>query len=95
MGPRPFYDIVSMLESLQDSSKTSNGLLGSQAGSIKASDHKRLSTSRMLNSFSFTIPQVLAKKGNGSEILAASYDKWKSNDGPTEVVEIIRKSMES
>ena len=92
--PDCFYDIVSMLEALQDSSKTSDDLLGSQAGSIKAG-HKGLSTSRMLNSFSVTIPQVLAKKGNGSEISAASYDKWKSNDGRTGVVEIIRKSMES
>jgi hypothetical protein len=93
-SPDCFYDIVSMLESLQDTSKTSDDLLGSQAGSIKAR-HKGLSTSRMLNSFSVTIPQVLAKKGSGSEIAAASYDKWKSHDGRTGVVEIIRKSMES
>jgi hypothetical protein len=83
-----------MLEALQDSSKTSDDLLGSQAGSIKAG-HKGLSTSRMLNFFSVTIPQVLAKKGNGSEIAAAAYDKWKSHDGRTGVVEVIRKSMES
>jgi hypothetical protein len=92
--PDFFYDVVSMLEAIQDSSKTSDEMLGSQAGSIKAG-HKGLSASRMLNSFCVTIPQVLGKKGNGSEIAAASYDKWKSHDGRTGVVEIVRKSMEN
>jgi hypothetical protein len=92
--PDYFFDVISMLEALQDSSKMSDDLLGSQAGSIKAG-HKGLSASRMLNSFSVTIPQVLAKKGSGTEIVALSYDKWKSHDGRTGVVEIIRKAMES
>jgi hypothetical protein len=92
--PDFFYDVVSMLEAIQDSSKTSDEMLGSQAGSIKAG-HKGLSASRMLNSFCVTVPQVLAKKGNGTEIYAASYDKWKSHDGRTGVVEAVRKSVEN
>jgi hypothetical protein len=92
--PDYFYDIISMLEALQDSSKTSDDLLGSQAGSIKAG-HRGLSASRMLNSFSVTIPQVLAKKGSGTEISALTYEKWKSHDGRTGVVEIVRKAMDS
>jgi hypothetical protein len=92
--PDYFYDVISMLEALQDSSKTSDDLLGSQAGSIKAG-HRGLSASRMLNSFSVTIPQVLAKKGSGTEISALTYEKWKSHDGRTGVVEIVRKAMDS
>jgi hypothetical protein len=82
-----------MLEALQDSEKIPDEMLGSQAGS--KAGHKGLSASRMLNSLCVTIPQVLAMKGNGSEIHVASYNKWKSHDGRAEVVEVIRKSMET
>jgi hypothetical protein len=62
-------------------------MLGSQAaGSIKAGHHKGLSMSWMLNSFGIMIPQVLAKKGNGSKYpsmtngraMTAALVQWKS-----------------
>jgi hypothetical protein len=93
-----FPDVVSMLEAVQDSSKTSDEMLGLQAGSIKAG-HKGLSASRMQIQFRVIIPQVLAKKGNGTEIYAASYEKRKSHDGQTGdvpgVVEVVPKSVKN
>jgi hypothetical protein len=69
-------------------------MLGSRVGSIKAG-HKGMSASRMLNSFCMKILQVLAKKGNGSELHVVSYNKWKCHDGRTGMVEVIHKSIET
>jgi hypothetical protein len=92
--PDHFFDLVSMVEAIQDASKSSDKLLAVQAGSIKAG-HKGLGASRMLNSFSVTIPQVLAKTiDGGTEIYAVTYEKWRSRDGCTGVVEVIRKAMD-
>jgi hypothetical protein len=59
--PDYFYDVISMLEALQDSSKMPDDLLGLQAGLIKAG-RRGLSISRMLNSFSVTTPRCSLRK---------------------------------
>jgi hypothetical protein len=89
-----FFDVTSMLESLQDSGRTSDETLDSQALSRKA-NHRSVSAARMLNSFGVAVPQVMNKKNSLEPFSAAmTYEKWKSNDGRSGIVESIRKSLQ-
>jgi hypothetical protein len=89
-----FFDVTSMLESLQDSGRTSDEALDSQALSRKA-NHRSVSAARMLNSFGVSVPQVMNKKNNSEPFsLVLTYAKWKSNDGRSGLVESIRKSLQ-
>jgi hypothetical protein len=88
-----FFDVTSMLESLQDSGRTSDETMDSQAISHKA-NHRSVSAARMLNSFQVNVPQVMNKKNNPDPFsLVPNYVKWKSNDGRSGLVENIRKSL--
>jgi hypothetical protein len=88
-----FFDVTSMLESLQDSGRTSDEAMDSQALSRKA-NHRSVSAARMLNSFQVNVPQVMNKKNNPDPFsVVPNYSKWKSNDGRTGLVETIRKSL--
>jgi hypothetical protein len=89
-----FFDVTSMLESLQDSGRTSDETMDSQALSRKA-NHRSVSAARMLNSFGVAVPQVMNKKNQPEPFsLVSSYEKWKSNDGRSGLVESIRKSLQ-
>jgi hypothetical protein len=89
-----FFDVTSMLESLQDSGRSSDETLDSQAAARKA-NHRSVSASRMLNSFGILVPQIMNKKNNETAFSQVpSYDKWKSNDGLTGLVETIYKKLE-
>jgi hypothetical protein len=89
-----FFDVTSMLESLQDSGRTSDETLDSQALSRKA-NHRSVSAARMLNSFGVAIPQVMNKKNSLDPFsVAPTYEKWKSHDGRSGIVESIRKSLQ-
>jgi hypothetical protein len=89
-----FFDVTSMLESLQDSGRTSDEALDSQALSCEA-NHCSVRAARMLNSFGVLIPQVMNKKNNSEPFsLMLSCAKWKSNDGRSGLVESIRKSLQ-
>jgi hypothetical protein len=82
-----------MLESLQDSGRTSDEAMDSQALSRKV-NHRSVSAARMLNSFQVNVPQVMNKKNNPDPFsVVPNYSKWKSNDGRTGLVETIRKSL--
>jgi hypothetical protein len=83
-----------MLESLQDSGRTSDETLDSQALSRKA-NHRSVSAARMLNSFGVSVPQVVNKKSDQEPFLVVlMYAKWKSNDGRSGLVVSIRKSLQ-
>jgi hypothetical protein len=89
-----FFDVTSMLESLQDSGRTSDETLDSQALSRKA-NHQSVSAACMLNSFGVSVPQVMNKKSNQEPFsVVPTYAKWKSNDGHSGLVESIRKSLQ-
>lgn len=89
-----FFDVTSMLESLQDSGRTSDETMDSQAISRKA-NHRSVSAARMLNSFAVSVPQVMNKRNNPEPFaLVSTYSKWKSNDGRSGLVETIRKSLQ-
>jgi hypothetical protein len=86
-----FFDVTSMLESLQDAGRISDESMDSQALSPKA-NHRSVIAARMLNSFSVSVPQVMNKKNSQEPFsLIPSYDKWRSNNGRTGMVESIRK----
>jgi hypothetical protein len=90
-----FFDVTSMLESLQDSGRASDEAMDSQAISRKANHHS-VSAARMLNSFGVSVPQVMNKKNNPEPFaLVPNYSKWKSNDGRSGLVESIRKQLQS
>jgi hypothetical protein len=99
VGPDPgtyefFFDVTSMLESLQDAGRSSDEAMDSQAISRKA-NHRSISAARMLNSFGVSIPQVMNKKNHPEPFsLVQSYDKWKTNDGRSGLVEKIRKALQ-
>jgi hypothetical protein len=87
-----FFDVTSMLESLQDAGRTSDESMDSQALSRKA-NHRSVSAARMLNSFSVSVPQLMNKKNIQEPFsLIPSYEKWRSNNGRTGMVESIRKT---
>jgi hypothetical protein len=87
-----FFDVTSML---QDSGRTSDEAMDSQAISRKANHHS-VSAARMLNSFGVSVPQVMNKKNNPEPFaLVPNYSKWKSNDGRSGLVESIRKQLQS
>lgn len=89
-----FFDVTSMLESLQDSGRTSDEAVDSQALSRKA-NHRFVSAARMLNSFGVSVPQVMNKKNSLKPFsLVPSCAKWKSNDGQSGFVKTIRKSLQ-
>jgi hypothetical protein len=89
-----FFDVVSMLESLQDSGRTSDEAMDSQAISRKANHHS-VSAARMLNSFGVSVPQVMNKRNNPEPFaLVPNHSKWKSNDGRSGLVESIRKQLQ-
>jgi hypothetical protein len=89
-----FFDVTSMLESLQDSGQSSDKMLDSQAAARKA-NHRSVSASRMLNSFGILVPQIMNKKNSETAFSQVpSYDKWKSDDGLTGLVETIYKKLE-
>jgi hypothetical protein len=89
-----FFDVTSMLESLQDAGRTSDEYMDSQALSRKA-NHRSVSAARMLNSFSASVPQVMNKKNSQEYFsLIPSYEKWRSNNGRTGMVESIRKNLQ-
>jgi hypothetical protein len=84
-----FFGVTPMLESLQDSGRTSDETLDSQAISRRAHHHS-ISAARMLNSFGVSIPQVMNKKNSLEPFsLVATYAKWKSNDNRLGLVESI------
>lgn len=89
-----FFDVASMLESLQDSGRTSDETMDSQALSRKA-NHRTVSPATMLNSFGVSVPQVMNKKHKPKPFsLVPSYGKWKSNDGCSGLVKSIRKALQ-
>jgi hypothetical protein len=89
-----FFDVTSMLESLQNSGRTSDEAMDSQAVSRKA-NHCSVSAARMLNSFGISVPQVMNRKHNSGPLsLVPNYAQWKSNDGRSGLVESIRKSLQ-
>jgi hypothetical protein len=88
-----FFDATSMLEALQDSGRTSDETLDSQALSRKA-NHRSVNAARMLNSFGVTVPQVMNKRNSSEPFsLVPDHAKWKSNDGRSGLVETIRKAL--
>jgi hypothetical protein len=88
-----FFDATSMLEALQDSGRTSDETLDSQAASRKA-NHRSVNAARMLNSFGVTVPQIMNKKNSSEPFsLVPDHAKWKSNDGRSGLVETIRKAL--
>jgi hypothetical protein len=89
-----FFDVTSMLESLQDSGRSSDEALDSQAISRKV-NHQSVSAARMLNSFGVSVPQIMNRKNNSEPFpLVPTYEKWKSNGGRSGLVESIRKSLQ-
>jgi hypothetical protein len=89
-----FFDVTSMLESLQDAGWTSDESMDSQALSRKY-NHRSVSAARMFNSVSVSVPQVMNKKNSQEPFsLIPSYDKWRSNNGRTGMVESIRKNLQ-
>jgi hypothetical protein len=89
-----FFDVTSMLESLQDAGRSSDEAMDSQAISRKA-NHRSVSAARMLNSFGVSVPQVMNMKNNPEPFsLVQTYAKWKSNDGRSGLFESIRKSLQ-
>jgi hypothetical protein len=88
-----FFDVTSMLESLQDSGIVSDEAMDSHTLSRKA-NHRSISAAWMLISFQVNILQVMNKKNNPDPFsIIPNYSKWKSNDGRTGLVETIRKSL--
>jgi hypothetical protein len=89
-----FFDVTSILESLQDSGRSSDETMDSQVISRKA-NHRSVSAARMLNSFRVSVPQVMNKRNQPDLFsLVTSYEKWKSNDGRSGLVESIRKAFQ-
>jgi hypothetical protein len=89
-----FFDITSMLESLQDSSRSSDEAMDSQAISRKA-NHRSVSAARMLNPFGVSVLQVMNKRNQPDVFsLVTSYKKWKRNDGRSGLVESIQKALQ-
>jgi hypothetical protein len=83
-----------MLELLQDSGRSSEEAMDSQAMPKKANHHS-VSAARMLNSFGVAVPQVMNKKKNPELFsFVLTYTKWKSNDGRSGLVESIRKQLQ-
>lgn len=86
---RFFFCLVSIVESLQDSGRTSDEVMDSQAISRKANHHS-VSAARMLNSFGVLVPQITNKKNNPEPFaLVLNCSKWKSNAGRSGLVELI------
>jgi hypothetical protein len=68
--------------------------MDSQALSRKA-NHRSVSAARTINPFGVSVPQVMNKKNNQEPFsLVPAYQKWKSNDGRSGLVESIRKSLQ-
>jgi hypothetical protein len=89
-----FFDVTSMLESLQHAGRSSDEKMDSQALSRKA-NHRSVSAARMLNSFGVSVPQVMNCKNNLEPLsLVPTYAKWKSNDWRSGLVESIRKALQ-
>jgi hypothetical protein len=86
VGPDPgtykfFFDVTSMLESLQDAERLSDEAMDLQA-ILRKANHRSISAGRMLNSFGISIPQVMNKKNHPEPFShVGSYDKWKTDDG--------------
>lgn len=88
-----FFDVTSMLESLQDAGRTSDAAMDYQTISRRA-NHRSVSAGQMLNLLGVYVSQVMNKKNNPEPFsLIQIYAKWKSNDGQSGLVESIRKSL--
>jgi hypothetical protein len=89
-----FFDVTSMLESLQDSGRTSDEAMDSQAVLRKA-NHRSISAARMLKLvWNFGSSSHESKALSEPFSLVPNYAQWKSNDGRSGLVETIRKSFQ-
>jgi hypothetical protein len=99
VGPNPgtskfFFDVMLMLESLQDTGRSLDEAMDLQAISRKAY-YQSISAARMLNTFGVSIPQVMNKKNHPKPFsLLGSNDKWKTTDGQSGLVEKIGKALQ-
>ena len=88
-----WFDVVSMLETLQDVSRGTNEQMDSQSRAKKGG-HDSLLAGRVVNSFATTIPEVFTKTNGDPFSKIGSFKEWNGRDGRTGLVPRVKKLID-